>query len=310
MIPVVTTLERDVIEGLSATPKKISSKYFYDKRGDELFRQIMQLDEYYLPEAELEILTNQTEDIIADFPHDSFDIVELGAGDGSKVVHFLKNLLKMGKDITYYPLDISYNVLCINKALMHQTIPSLAIELISGDYFDTLSRIPSDKPKLVLFLGSNLGNFEGRSAANFVRKIKQQLAPGDRLILGLDLMKNPKKILAAYNDTTGVTKAFNINLLHRLNRELDANFNVDKFDHYPVYNPLTGSCYSFIISLENQQVRVANRIFSFEEGEVIHTEISQKYNLEKIKKLQRAVRFEHLRHLKDQHNLYSINILS
>ena len=310
MIAVPTSLEQEIIKGLSAQPKKIPSKYFYDERGDELFQQIMHLEEYYLPEAELDILTDQTKEIIANFPYDSFDIVELGAGDGSKVVHFLDNLMQLGKEITYYPLDISYHVLCMNKALMHQSIPSLEIELIPGDYFDTLAQIPSKKPKMVLFLGSNLGNFEGHSATQFIRKIKQQLAPGDILVLGLDLMKNPKKILAAYNDKTGITRDFNLNLLHRMNRELGANFKLDKFDHYPVYQPLTGTCYSFICSLEKQQVRVANEWFHFEEGEVIHTEVSQKYNIEKIKKLQRAVGFKHLQHLKDRNNLYSINIFS
>ena len=307
---IISPFEQDVVEGLSKEQKTLPSKYFYDTQGDKLFQQIMQMEEYYLPEAELEILTQQTEKIIEDFHHDSFNIIELGAGDGSKTVYFMKNLLALGKDITYYPLDISPNVLEINKSLINKELPSLKIELIPGDYFQTLSVIPNDKPKLVLFLGSNLGNFKDNDASDFIKTIHSHLSEGDALVLGVDLMKNPKTILSAYNDAQGITKEFNMNLLRRINRELNSNFIVSKFDHYPFYNPLNGVCYSFIVSLEKQEVCVGNRSFSFEKGEVIHTEISEKYNFKKITALQKAAGFRHLNHLTDSNELFSINVFS
>ena len=310
MTRVKTQFEEDVVEGLSKEQKTLSSKYFYDTKGDELFQQIMQMEEYYLPEAELEILSQQTKNIIADFHHDSFNVIELGAGDGSKTVHFLKNLLDLGKDITYYPLDISPNVLDINKALMSEVLPDLKIELIPGDYFKTLSKIPKDKPMLVLFLGSNLGNFRGQDAVDFIKTIKSHLLEEDALVLGLDLMKNPKTVLAAYNDVGGITKEFNLNLLRRINRELGANFKVDQFDHYPVYNPLTGTCFSFIVSLAEQEVQIGCQTFKFKNGETIHTEVSQKYNFRKIRQLQKASGFSQIKHLTDSQNLFSINVFS
>jgi len=310
MTRVITQFERDVIEGLSKEQKTLSSKYFYDTKGDELFQQIMHMEEYYLPEAELEILSQQTENIISDFHHDSFNVIELGAGDGSKTVHFLKNLMALGKDITYYPLDISPNVLAINKALISKALPDLKIELIPGDYFQTLSKIPNDKPMLVLFLGSNLGNFKDEDAVDFITTINSHLLKNDALVLGLDLMKNPKTILAAYNDANGITKEFNLNLLRRINRELGGNFKVNQFDHYPVYNPLTGTCFSFIVSLAEQEVQIGCKSFSFKNGETIHTEVSQKYNFKKIKYLRQSSGFSQLKHLTDSQNLFSINVFS
>ena len=218
--------------------------------------------------------------------------------------------MALGKDITYYPLDISPNVLEINKALISNVLPELKIELIPGDYFQTLSKIPNDKPMLVLFLGSNLGNFRNEDAVDFIKTIHSHLYDGDALVLGLDLMKNPKTVLAAYNDANGITKEFNLNLLRRMNRELGANFKVNQFDHYPFYNPLTGTCYSFIVSLVEQTVQIGCQSFQFENGEVIHTEISQKYNLKKIKQLQKTSGFRQLKHLTDSQNLFSLNVFS
>jgi len=298
----------DVITGLSKPIKQLSSKYFYDEKGDKLFQQIMQLDEYYLPQSELEILKTRAADMIEGFDYDHFDVVELGAGDGSKTVFFLEKLLALGKQPVYRPLDISPDVLATNKTLMKTQLPSLPVEPIAGDYFETLSEIDKSRPKIILFMGSNIGNYKGAEAKDFLEQVRQHIQPNDLLLVAFDLKKNPKVILNAYNDAQGVTRQFNLNLLERLNRELGANFDLNSFEHYPTYQPLSGITYSFIVSLKKQKVEIQGQEFNFENGEVIHTEVSQKYNLEQIERLKEEAGFSGVRHFLDEKKYYSISV--
>lgn len=277
-----TTIDMELISGLLQEPKTISSKYFYDAKGDELFQKIMELPEYYLTRAEFEILSEQSQAIVSatNFSKEThFEIVELGAGDGSKTKQLLSFLLKEKYKFTYKPIDISPNVLD-DLAKNMEGLNGLKIDGIAGDYFDIFESLKLSKtPKLVLFLGSNLGNYEDESAVEFLGKIASAMNPKDALLLGLDLKKDPSRILNAYNDSSGVTRAFNLNLLTRMNRELGANFDLDTFEHYPEYD-VEGKAVSYLTSLKNQTVFVAEtgQSIEFSEGEKIRTEVSRKYD--------------------------------
>ena len=273
----------DVIKGLQSTPKQLSSKYFYDAVGDKLFQDLMNCDEYYPTNCELEIFTEQTEEICQAMMGngDAFDLIELGAGDAMKSTFLLKYLLEQKADFSYLPIDISDNVINYLNVTLPVTLPGLNVTGLNGDYFDMLKKAASlsKRRKVVLFLGSNIGNMPVSEAENFCKQLRNHLSAVDMLLIGIDLKKNPKTVLAAYNDKEGITKRFNLNLLERMNRELGADFDVAKFEHYPVYDPETGACKSYLISLEDQQVKIRKETISFCKDEYIYMEISQKYNV-------------------------------
>lgn len=300
--------KKDVIEGLQKPIKRLSSKYFYDEIGDEIFQEIMQLEEYYLPGCELEILQNQVGEMMGGFTHSAFDVIELGAGDGSKTVHFLRGLSSLGYDYTYVPLDISPDVLNTNEQNIKKLLPEAKVNPVPGDYFKTLQEIDPSIPKLIMFMGSNIGNFENGAAIDFIGHIKSFMNKGDRLMVGVDLKKNPITILAAYNDSKGVTKRFNLNILERINRELGGDFDTSFFEHYPFYNPITGSTYSFLISLKEQRVTIGESLIIFQEGEVIHTEVSQKYSFEQIEYIKSQLAFDKVIHYTDSKEYFSVSV--
>ncbi len=270
-----------VKNGLSQRPKKLSSRYFYDDIGDELFQQIMQMDEYYLPKCEMEIIHNHSEQIAQDIAskNKNLQIVELGAGDGTKTKHFLKHFLPNFSELEYVAMDISDNILEVNKAEVRKEIPEINQRNIAGNYFETYKNLePINAARLVLFLGANIGNFPNQEAYNFFKFVKSKLKQSDYYLVAFDLVKNPRKIIAAYDDKQGITKQFNLNLLSRINREIGADFDVSRFDHFPFYNPLTGITSSQIISLEAQKVTFNDGfIVKFDAFEAIHTEVSKKF---------------------------------
>ncbi len=294
---------KDVLAGLSASPKKLQSKYFYDAAGDKLFQEIMKAPEYYLTDCELEIFSEQTTAIVQTLTEnfESFDLIELGAGDATKSVFLLQELLAQNVDFTYLPIDISTNVIEQLLYTLPKQLPGLQMHGLNGDYFDMLKEASqlSSRPKVVLFMGSNIGNMPVKEAFAFCGALRQALSAGDLAIIGFDLKKNPKTILAAYNDAAGITKNFNLNLLTRINRELEADFNRNQFEHYPTYDPQTGSCKSFLVSLVKQQVKLGSEIIQFEENELIDMEVSQKYNLEEIGQFAFAGGFEPVQHFFD-----------
>ena len=302
------TFYKDVIEGLSKPQKTLSSKYFYDDAGDKIFQEIMHMDEYYLPKCEVEILINQTEKIVNSFGFDSFDIVGLGAGDGSKTKHFLKKITDLNKTVVYYPLDISADVLETNKKNIKKHVPNLEVYPIAGDYFETLEKLVHDNPKIILFLGSTIGNYDNESAEIFMKKIYDKLEDHDILMVSFDLKKNPHKILAAYNDEKGITKRFNLNLLKRINRELDADFDLENFDHYPYYDPISGTTYSYIFSKVEQTITIGTEKIDFKANEMIHTEISQKYSLKTIENFKKNIGFSSVEHFLDEGENYAISL--
>lgn len=278
------TFYDDVIQGLKSTPKHLSSKYFYDAAGDKLFQELMDCPEYYPTNCELEIFSKKTAElarsIIAN--GDAFDLIELGAGDATKSSYLLKYLLEQQVDFTYLPIDISSNVINYLNVKLPLTLPGLKITGLNGEYFEMLKKAASlsKRRKVVLFMGSNIGNMPVKEAAEFCKELRANLNPGDMVLIGFDLKKSPKTILAAYNDEGGITKRFNLNLLTRINRELGANFKVNQFDHYAMYDPETGACKSYLISLQDQLVNISGKEnIRFIKDEYIYMEISQKFTI-------------------------------
>ena len=240
---------RDVEKGLNTFPKVLSSKYFYDKKGSALFVEIMHSSEYYLTRAELDIFTNQTQNIIDALgvnQNTYFELIELGAGDGLKTKELLKSLDKQNYEFDYLPVDICEDSLKNLEESINKEYPNISIKRKQGDYFDVLELLKdSCYPKVVLFLGSNLGNMTDSIANEFIHKLGNNLNPNDKLILGLDLIKSKSKIFPAYSDSKGITRDFNLNLLQRINQELDANFEISKFSHQPEYSEKDGIIKSF-----------------------------------------------------------------
>lgn len=303
---------REVLAGLTEKQKTLPSKYFYDATGDHLFQQIMECSDYYLTRCELEIFTDRTADLASaiGFQREPFDLIELGAGDGTKTIHLLDWLAKRQTDFRYLPIDISENILTELESLVHARLPEVTVQVLAGEYLDMLAEAAmlSNRRKVVLFLGGNIGNLTPREAGDFYREIRRQLQPGDSMVTGFDLMKNPLIVRAAYNDVGGITKAFNLNLLQRINTELNADFDLRLFDHYCSYNPENGACKSYLVSLLQQEVHVADTVICFEEGETIWMEISQKYSPESIAALAVSGGFEVVTNLKDKKGWFTDSV--
>ncbi len=294
----LNTFAEEVGKGLSSAPKTLSSKYFYDDEGSRLFQAIMQLPEYYLTRAEYEIFESQRPDIYAALAESNmgFDLIELGAGDGAKTAVLIEYFLTQAADFTYAPIDISQEAI---DSLTHNfaaKFPRLSIEAQTGDYFQILETLKShtQRRKVVLFLGSNIGNFTCAQAIDFFRRVRASLNADDLLFVGFDLQKDPQVILSAYDDIQGVTAKFNLNLLARINRELGGNFKLENFSHYAIYHPIECAARSFLVSRTAQDITISalNRSFHFQPWEPIFMEISQKYNLPMIEELARASGFE------------------
>lgn len=305
----------DVGEGLSAQYKSIPSKYFYDKNGDALFVKIMHLPEYYLTRAELDIFENQTKGIIKALklvPKTYFELIELGSGDGLKTKKLLKVLDREGFQFDYFPIDISQNALDKLEADLKKELPTVSVQKRQGDYFEVLASLKAiKKPKVILFLGSNIGNMPDEMASQFIYDLGANLHPGDQLLLGVDLIKPASIVLPAYNDSKGVTAAFNYNLLTRINNELGANFNLQNFKHLAEYSQEEGVAKSFLVSQTEQTVyiKMLEKSFNFKRHERIETEVSRKYNDEIINKVIANTDFKVSGKLNDFQNYFSVYIL-
>ena len=297
----------DVLNGLSATPKTLPSKYFYDKIGDDLFQQIMKLEEYYLTRSEYEVFNTHKNDFLELFQQGTpkFNLVEFGAGDGYKTKVLLEHFLNGNASFSYVPIDISANVLKQLETSLKEELPELQVRSIRDDYFKALSQLENGGTKnVVLFLGSNIGNFTQENANTFLKGLYDGLNDGDMLLIGFDLMKDPNIILSAYNDKKGVTANFNFNLLDRINNELDGNFDKKKFQHFPIYNPLTGTTSSYLVSKEEHTVEIMDSAIKFDAWEAIHMEISQKYNHTMVKQLATTAGFQIVKNFYDKEKYY------
>ncbi|NOX85246.1 MAG: L-histidine N(alpha)-methyltransferase [Chlorobi bacterium] len=312
----LTPFAIDVINGLEKKNKSLPSKYFYDEEGDRLFQQIMNMPEYYLTRCEFEILAEQRKEIcdaIGAF-NASFNLIEFGAGDGLKTKLLLKYLTDRKADFTYYPVDISLHILDELTADLQDEFPSLQVAPVHDDYFGALRQMGNfnNRRNVTLFLGSNIGNFHYDEAAGFLKQFVSNSRSGDMLLLGVDLQKDPGIISLAYDDPHGITAAFNLNLLRRMNNELGADFDLDKFGHYTYYEPASGEVLSFLISLENQLVYFpdSDQTISFEKNELVHTEISKKYKPEELEELAISQGLKPVSHFLDSKNYFTDTLFS
>ena len=299
---------RDVDAGLSASKKHLSSKYFYDDEGSRLFQQIMELPEYYLTRAEMNIMQTRSLDIYNNIDSKELDIIELGAGDGLKTIEFIKHLLEAEAKIIYHPIDISGEAISQLKRKVNLELPNLNIKPLVGDYFLEMHDIPPSRAKkVVLFMGANIGNYAFPDAVDLLQHISENIDIGDMLLIGIDLQKDPSLISSAYDDASGVTRAFNLNLLTRINRELGGDFDIKNFDFYSNYNPANGEIRSYLVSLSDHLVNIdaCTKSYNFSKNELIYTELSKKYNKIEIEDLARQSGFKCIEQFHDEHDYFA-----
>jgi len=312
----IEQFKKDVDQGLSNKPKTLPSKYFYDANGDALFIKIMNMPEYYPTRAELEIFKNKSMefvDALGFAPDQYFELIELGAGDGTKTKELLHVLLKAQYTFDYIPIDISSTALNDLGEKLKEEFPGLSVKKKHGDYFGVLETLKeSHHPKVILFLGSNIGNLTDDRATDFIYKIGENLDKGDKLILGVDLIKSEELVLPAYNDPQGITKDFNLNLLSRINRELGGSFDLSTFEHQPEYTSKDGIARSFLVSNISQKIRISSigKSFKFEKGERMQTEISRKYNDDILHKILKNTDFEIVNRLTDSKGYFADYVLN
>lgn len=306
----LTEIANDTLEGLSATPKYLLPKYFYDDTGSSIFQDIMQMPEYYLTDCEFEIFDKYKAQITDAFRRGifNFDLVEFGSGDGLKTKILLNYLTDKSVDFKYIPIDISAKA---NDELVSQLkaeIPTLNIEPKTGDYFHLMKKTinSSETRKVILFLGANIGNFRQEEISLFLSNLSDFTRKGDKVLIGFDLKKSPSVIIKAYNDPHGHTRNFNLNHLVRINNELDADFNPDNFEQHTEYNPLTGEVKSFLISKIEQTVCIGSieKSFRFKRWEPIFMELSRKFDPETIHDLAVKYGFKVEQNFTDHRNYF------
>jgi len=280
--PPLSDFARDVIAGLATKPKWLSAKYFYDDHGSALFEQITALPEYYPTRTELGILKARARDI-ARLIAPGAALVEFGSGSTVKA----RIVLGAAAIAVYVPVDISAGFLNSEAARLKRDLPGLQIHPVAADFTKPfeLPRAARARPRVGFFPGSTIGNFEPPEAEKFLAHAARLLGRGAHLIVGIDLVKDPAVLNAAYNDAAGVTAAFNLNLLRRMNRELGADFDLGSFRHRAFFNPAASRIEMHLESSAAQTVRVCDRAIEFAAGETIHTESSYKYTVESFQAL-------------------------
>ena len=277
-----TTLEDDVVKGLTADERCIPAKWFYDELGSQLFDEITKLDEYYPFRAEREILQTRAAEIIAASNADS--LVELGSGTSEKSRVLLDAMAAADQLKRYVPFDVSEEILRIAASQIHAEYPGIEVHGIVGDFDRHIPLVPIGGTGMVAFLGSTIGNFEPRARTQFIADVVEALEPGGTFLLGTDLVKDPQRLWAAYNDAKGVTAKFNLNMLTMLNRELNADFNLDQFEHAADWDAENEWIDIRVRSLTDQTITVEalDLKIEFAAGEEMRTEISAKFRLEGI----------------------------
>jgi L-histidine N-alpha-methyltransferase len=281
----VATFVEDVRAGLGSRPYALSPKYFYDDLGSALFEAICRLPEYYLTRVERDLLATYSREIVAALGG-PLELVELGSGSALKTKLVIEAILERQRRLTYHPIDISPDALIESSLGLIAANENLRISAYAGDYYTVLRerRLATQDRVLALYLGSNIGNFQPPDARALLELLATALRQGDGLLIGYDLKKDAEILEAAYADATGVTSAFNKNLLGRINRELDGNFDLDGFVFRATYDQTRGAVDSFLVSERRQNVRIgaADLRVPFSVGETIHTESSYKFTREEI----------------------------
>lgn len=294
----------EVIDGLNQSPKAIAPKFFYDAAGSQLFDAICELDEYYPTRTEMQILASHAEEIAAIVGEKSF-VIEPGSGSSTKVRLLLDEL----KPHTYMPMDISKQHLLAAAQSLASEYPWLDIHAACAD-FTTPLVIPVQadmRNKVAFFPGSSIGNFSPQEARAFLAHLGETIGERGGLLIGVDLDKDPALLNAAYNDQDGVTANFNLNLLTRINRELNANFDLESFKHYAFYNELLQRVEMHLVSRLDQSVQISEHSFAFKQGESIHTECSYKYTINGFQTLAASAGYIPIKVWTDQEQLFSVH---
>lgn len=306
--PPTDTFNDEAIAGLTSTPKSLPSKFFYDARGSELFDAICELDEYYLTRTELAIMEEYVDQMAERLGPNAL-LVEYGSGSSLKTRILLAHMIRPAG---YVPIDISREHLLMSAADLQMEFPSLEILPVCADYTDEIE-LPDPGTQVervaVYFPGSTIGNFHPREAENFLRRIAHVCGAGGALLIGVDLEKDASVLTAAYNDARGVTAEFNKNLLRRMNRELGANFRLEAFDHFAVYNDEEGRIEMNLVSRDDQVAEVAGRTIPFDAGERICTEYSYKYSLGRFHDLAQRAGFDVSTVWTDRREYFSVQYL-
>ena len=307
------TFAQDVRAGLEAQPPRLDCRYFYDAAGSELFEAICALEEYYLTRAETEILAEHAPTIAAGF-RQPISLVELGSGSSRKTRLLIEALLAAHGSLRYVPVDISRTMLEATTRTLLADYPALEIVAVAAEYEQGLAAVRSvdDRPRLVLWLGSNVGNLHRDEAADFLRRVRDGLAEGDRLLVGIDLRKDRATLERAYDDSRGVTARFNLNLLARINRELGGDFDLAAFRHVARYDEVAGRVEMYLVSTREQMVRIRDLdlVRRFAAGEAIHTENSYKYSPAEIDRLAAAAGLRVEARWYDRARRFSDNLLA
>jgi len=302
----ISAFARDVIDDLSQAPKRLSPKYFYDAAGSELFEEITRLPEYYPTRTELTILRDRGRAISTIIPQGAA-LVEFGAGATTKVRLLLDQCL-IG---AYVPVDISGDFLNAQAGALRADYPDLSVHPVTADFtapFELPDEI-SGMPKVGFFPGSTLGNFEPAEARAFLNSARNILGRGARMVIGVDLEKDERVLYDAYNDSAGVTARFNLNMLHRINRELGGDFDVGAFIHRAIYNRDRHRIEMHLISKKALTAQVCGKKFSFRPGESIHTENSYKYSIDRFMALARSSGWTPLESWTDEGGMFSVHAL-
>jgi dimethylhistidine N-methyltransferase len=297
-----------VLTGLSRVPRAVPAKFLYDATGSALFDAICELPEYYLTRTEIGILRERAGEIAA-LAGPGCALVEFGSGSSVKSRLLIEALEDL---VAYVPIDISRDHLDATALRLRHDYPELKVAPVCADYM-VLTALPDDlalaERRLGFFPGSTIGNLEPHEATAFLRRARRLLGPDGALVLGADLKKDPQRLHDAYNDSAGVTAAFTLNLLSRMNRELDADFDLASFEHEAFYNAAEGRIEIYFKSLRPQTVRVAGRDFSFSDGERVHTEYSYKYDDADIAALARSAGFTIIRTWTDAARQFAVTFL-
>ncbi|NOX42520.1 MAG: L-histidine N(alpha)-methyltransferase [Gammaproteobacteria bacterium] len=296
----------EILDGLRNEQKTISPKYLYDKKGSEIFEEITELPEYYVTRTEKTILEDNAIDI-ASYIQEGCLLVEPGSGSSEKV----RILLDAIKPSVYVPMEISKSHLKSSAQSLSEDYPWLDVHAACVDFTttDELPYAPKNMHKVAFFPGSTIGNFEPEEAIRLLNNISKMVGSGGGLLIGVDLKKDKSTLEAAYSDKEGVTASFNYNLLTRINRELDANFKLDEFDHHAFYNKEQGRMESHLISQCEQTVSIDSHSIDFEQGESIHTENSYKYSINEFNEIARQAGFEDKKVWTDDDELFSVHYL-
>jgi L-histidine N-alpha-methyltransferase len=307
-------LIQEVRRGLRARPRSLPPWMFYDARGSRIFEDITQLPEYYPTRTERNILASCSDAIIAAACPDKSEpvrLVELGAGTASKSTILLDAAVRLQSEVLYAPVDVSSDALEVACETITASLPEVCISPIVANYVTNPPQLESfNGTTLGLYIGSSIGNFTPEEARTILRDLSGQLQSGDALLLGVDMVKDEPTLLAAYDDRDGVTAEFNLNMLHRLNRELDADFDLATFRHRALWNPVQSRIEMHLESIRDQRVRIAAAQLDvyFEEGERIHTENSYKFTDAAIRNLLKDGGFEVEQNWTDERRWYSVTL--